>query len=81
MFRHVPSKLASKTDLSVFKIVKLFILSAVNNSTMTLIVQREAVLCDALFLLDRLSDEVSHASIELLSGSTLAYRKAILCAE
>ena len=48
---------------------------------MTLIKQREAVLCAAQFHLDHLSDGVSQASIELLPGATLAYRKAILCAE
>ena len=81
MFRQVSPKSTSKTDLSVSNIVKLFNLSAVNNSIMTLIEQREAMLCDALFYLDLPSDEVKQAPIELLPGSILAYRKANLCAK
>jgi hypothetical protein len=48
---------------------------------MTLTKQREAGLCDAPFYFDLLPDEVRLVSIELLQGSTLAYRKAMLCAE
>jgi hypothetical protein len=81
MFRQVSSKSASKTVLSIFNIVKLFTLSSVNNSIMTLIEQREAVLCEAQFHLGRPSDEVCQGPIELSSGSTLTYRKVILCAE
>jgi hypothetical protein len=81
MFRQVSLKSASKTDLSVFSIVKLFNLSAVNNSTMTLTEQREAMLCEAIFYCDLLPDEVCQAPTELLPRSPLAYHKVILCAE
>lgn len=48
---------------------------------MTLTEQREAMLYEAMFYRDLLSDEVCQAPIELSQGSLLVYRKVILCAE